>query len=117
MTFIDNAENKKSKHHTKIDQALDPSKLTKGEYAEETIQIAMEQLCVQKNFKDYYEILEKINAGTYSIVQKCRSIHSGEIYAVKFLKKKASNKKDKITIMNEIEINNKLDHVNIGHYL
>lgn len=74
-----------------------------------------ENMASKEDFKEKYDIMDKINSGTYATVHKCKSKSDGQIHAVKIIKKSSLNKSNKTVIANEIMINIKLTHVNIGN--
>ncbi|MEN2497409.1 MAG: Calcium/calmodulin-dependent protein kinase type II subunit gamma, variant 2 [Marteilia pararefringens] len=64
-------------------------------------------------FNANYDVVEKINSGSFAVVYKCFKKNTNEVYASKFIRKHQIKSADKELIINEIMINNKLSHRNI----
>ncbi len=63
--------------------------------------------------KEIYKITRKIGSGAYGEVRKCYLRDTGELRAVKIIKKKALEKSERERLKNESEILRQMDHPNI----
>lgn len=63
--------------------------------------------------KEIYKITRKIGSGAYGEVRKCYLRDTGELRAVKIIKKKALEKTERERLRNESEILKQMDHPNI----
>ena len=63
--------------------------------------------------KEIYKITRKIGSGAYGEVWKCYLRETGELWAVKIIKKKALEKAERERLKNESEILRQMDHPNI----
>ncbi len=63
--------------------------------------------------KEIYKITRKIGSGAYGEVRKCYLRETGELRAVKIIKKKALEKSERERLKNESEILKQMDHPNI----
>ncbi len=63
--------------------------------------------------KDVYKITRKIGSGAYGEVRKCYVRETGELRAVKIIKKKALAEDERKKLKNEAEILRQMDHPNI----
>ena len=57
-----------------------------------------------KPIKEVYKITRKIGSGAYGEVRKCYLRETGQLRAVKIIKKKALDKSEKERLKNESEI-------------
>ena len=63
--------------------------------------------------KEIYKITRKIGSGAYGEVRKCYLRETGELRAVKIIKKKALEKSERERLRNEAEVLRQMDHPNI----
>ena len=63
--------------------------------------------------KEIYKITRKIGSGAYGEVRKCYLRETGELRAVKIIKKKALEKSERERLRNEADVLKQMDHPNI----
>ncbi|CDK24628.1 unnamed protein product [Kuraishia capsulata CBS 1993] len=66
---------------------------------------------------DRYALMEKLGEGAFSVVHKARDLQTGELVAVKVIKKFQLDEKQQAAVLKEVTILRQMDHPNIVKFL